>query len=138
MINAVVGITIWTAHLEPMLRFYRDVLRLPLHSLHDDEGFAVFRLGAVRFNIGLHRAIHGPSQEPLRIMPHLGVDDIHAEHRRLAAHGVEFIRPPEMEHWGGWIATLRDPDGNTLQLLQLPPAPSKSPGADAPAAGAAG
>jgi predicted enzyme related to lactoylglutathione lyase len=24
------------------------------------------------------------------------------------------------EHWGGWIITLQDPDGNILQLLQLP------------------
>ena len=53
-------------------------------------------------------------------MPHLGVDDIHGECRRLQEEGVEFIRPPEQEHWGGWIATLKDPDGNILQLLQLP------------------
>lgn len=124
MINAVVGITLWTDNLERMLGFYRDVLRLPLHSVHDDEGFAAFQMGEVRFNVGLHRAVRGQSREPLRIMPHLGVADIHAEHRRLAALGVEFIRTPELEHWGGWIATLRDPDGNTLQLLQLPTAHS--------------
>ena len=53
-------------------------------------------------------------------MPHLGVDDIHAEHARLAAEGVEFIRVPEREHWGGWVATFSDPDGNVLQLLQFP------------------
>lgn len=120
MIDAVVGITLWTDNLERMVGFYRDALRLPLHSVHDDEGFAAFQLGAVRFNVGLHREVSGRSRDPLRIMPHLGVDDIHAEHRRLAALGVEFIRPPEQEHWGGWIATLRDPDGNVLQLLQLP------------------
>jgi predicted enzyme related to lactoylglutathione lyase len=33
---------------------------------------------------------------------------------------VEFIRQPEREQWGGWIATFKDPDGNILQLLQLP------------------
>ena len=120
MIDAVVGITLWTDNLERMVGFYRDALRLPLHSVHDDEGFAAFQLGEVRFNVGRHREVSGRSRDPLRIMPHLGVDDIHAEHRRLAALGVEFIRPPEQEHWGGWIATLRDPDGNTLQLLQLP------------------
>jgi uncharacterized glyoxalase superfamily protein PhnB len=54
------------------------------------------------------------------MMPHLGVQDIHAFCQRLADQDVEFIRPPEMEHWGGWIATLKDPDGNILQLLQLP------------------
>ena len=118
MITGVVGITLWTADLDEMFRFYHDVLRLPLHSRHDD--FIAFELGEIRFNIGLHDGVHGPSADPYRIMPHLGVDDIHAEARRLAEAGVEFIRPPEQEHWGGWIATLKDPDGNILQLLQLP------------------
>ena len=53
-------------------------------------------------------------------MPHLGVDDIHSLHRRLTQQGVEFIRPPEKEGWGGWVATLKDPDGNIVQLLQFP------------------
>ena len=120
MITAVVGITLWTDNLERMVTFYRDTLRLPLHSFHEDEGFAAFDLDGIRFNVGRHAGVSGPSRDPLRIMPHLGVDDIHAEHARLASAGVEFIRPPEREHWGGWVATLKDPDGNTLQLLQFP------------------
>ena len=118
MINGLVGITLWTSDLDKMFRFYNDVLRLPLHSRHDD--FIAFELGEVRFHIGLHGEVQGASSDPFRIMPHLGVDDIHAEALRMAEAGVEFIRPPEQEHWGGWIATLKDPDGNILQLLQLP------------------
>ena len=118
MITGVVGMTIWTGDLGPMFRFYHDVLRLPLHSRHDD--FIAFELGDVRYNIGLHGQIVGASRDPFRFMPHLEVDDIHQEYRRLREEGVEFIRPPEREHWGGWIATLKDPDGNILQLLQLP------------------
>ena len=53
-------------------------------------------------------------------MINLGVDDIHAEHNRLSDAGVVFIRPPERESWGGWVATFQDPDGNLLQLLQTP------------------
>jgi uncharacterized glyoxalase superfamily protein PhnB len=53
-------------------------------------------------------------------MAHLGVDDIHRQYQQLQEAGVEFIRPPEQEHWGGWIATFKDPDGNILQMLQLP------------------
>ena len=118
MITGVVGVTLWTDNLDRMFRFYHDTLRLPLHSRHDD--FIAFELGEVRFNIGLHDQVHGDSQDPYRVMSHLGVDDIHQECRRLREEGVEFIRLPEQEHWGGWIATLKDPDGNILQLLQLP------------------
>ena len=32
--------------------------------------------------------------------------------------GVTFTREPSQEPWGGWIATIRDPDGNVVQLLQ--------------------
>ncbi len=118
MITGVVGVTLWTADLERMFRFYHDTLRLPLHSRHDD--FIAFQLGDVRFNLGLHNQVQGASRDPFRVMPHLGVDDIHQEYQRLRDEGVEFIRPPEQEHWGGWIATFKDPDGNILQMLQLP------------------
>ena len=117
MITGVVGITIWTSDLSPMFRFYHDLLRLPLHSRHED--WLAFELGDVRFNVGLHDRVKGASQDPFRFMPHLGVDDIQSEYQRLKEEGVEFIRPPEQEHWGGWVATLKDPDGNLLQLLQL-------------------
>ena len=120
MITGVVGITVWTDNLAGMLAFYRDTLGLPLHSWHEAEGFAAFALGAVRFNVGRHSGVSGRARDPLRIMAHLGVDDIHAAHRRLAAQGVEFLRIPEREHWGGCLATLRDPDGNVLLLLQFP------------------
>ena len=118
MITGLIGVTLWTAELERMFRFYHDTLRLPLHSRHED--FIAFQLGDIRFNLGLHNQVQGASHDPFRIMPHLGVDDIHQEYQRLLDEGVEFIRPPEQEHWGGWIATFKDPDGNILQMLQLP------------------
>ena len=118
MITGLVGVTLWTADLERLFRFYHDTLRLPHHSRHDD--FIALQLGDVRFNLGLHNQVQGASRDPFRVMPHLGVDDIHQEYQRLRDEGVEFIRPPEQEHWGGWIATFKDPDGNILQMLQLP------------------
>lgn len=118
MITGVVGITLWTDDLERLFNFYRDTLGLPLHSQHED--FIAFEMGGIRFNIGLHGQVSGVSKDPFRIMAHLGVDDIHAEHRRLRDAGTLFIRPPEQEHWGGWVATFQDPDGNLLQMLQFP------------------
>ena len=117
MVTGVIGVTFWTDELEGMFDFYNNVLHLPLHSRHED--FIAFELGDVRFNIGRHSEVSGRSRDPFRFMPHLGVEDIHAEVKRLAAAGVEFIREPEQETWGGWVATFKDPDGNLLQLLQL-------------------
>ena len=117
MITGVVGVNIWTDNLEDLRSFYRDTLALPLHSDHGD--FVAFRFGDMRLNLGLHQHVHGPTKEPHRVMVNLGVDDIHATHKRLLAKGVEFIRPPQKESWGGWVATFKDPDGNLLQLLQL-------------------
>ncbi len=40
----------------------------------------------------------------------------------LAAAGVQFIREPEREEWGGLITTMLDPDGNYVQLISFKPA----------------
>ena len=118
MAEGMVGVIIWTEDLDRLLPFYRDVLGFQPHSQHDD--FIAFRFGDMRLSIGKHDGVKGRSREPHRIMINLGTRDIHAEYQRLLQQGVEFIRKPEKEQWGGWVATLLDPDGNVLQLLQQP------------------
>ena len=118
-IQGVVGVIIWTEDLDKLLAFYRDTLGLTPHSVRSD--FVSFKWGGVRLGIGVHSAVTGKSREPYRVMVNLGVDDIQKEYQRLKAKGVAFVRPPEEEHWGGWVSTFSDPDGNTIQLMQLPP-----------------
>ena len=53
MTYGVVGVTIWTQDddsLESMIGFYRDQLGMDVHSRH--EGWASFKFGGMRFNIG--------------------------------------------------------------------------------------
>ena len=119
-IQDIAGVILWTDQWEEMVSFYRDSLGLSPHSLHRD--FAAFELRpGMRLSIGRHSQVHGQARDPHRIMVNLAVGDIHRIHRELADKGVQFIRPPEREAWGGWVATFRDPDGNILQLLQQPP-----------------
>ena len=118
MIQGMAGVTFWTEDIERLAGFYRDVLELPVHSVRPE--FVAFDLGSVRLNVGLHSGVAGNTKDPLRVMVNLGVTDIHHVHETLAARGVDFIRRPEKEHWGGWVATFSDPDGNVLQLLQQP------------------
>lgn len=50
----------------------------------------------------------------------LKVDDIDADHERLAAAGIAFdMRPTTVESCLR-IAFFRDPDGNTIELMQRP------------------
>ena len=118
-ITGVAGVIVWTDRFDAMLRFYRDTLGLEPRGVK--ASFANFAWGGFRLSVAAHDGVRGPARDPLRVMLNLAVADIHAAHRRLEARGVVFSRPPERERWGGWVATFADPDGNTLQLLQLPP-----------------
>ncbi len=42
--------------------------------------------------------------------------------QKLAAQGVQFTGQPERQPWGGTLATLCDPAGNELQLVEYPSA----------------
>ena len=115
------GVLVWTeAARFPALRdFYVETLGLQPRA--DRAGHVDFEWGGLRLTIAVHDDLGGTARDPLRVMINFAVEDIEAEHARLKAAGVAFSRPPGREPWGGLVATFADPDGNTLQLLQLPP-----------------
>lgn len=119
-IQGIAGVLIWTeaARFPAMAGFYRDTLGLTPRTAKAD--FINFDWGGLRLSVSVHDRVRGPAADPLRIMLNLAVDDIQAVHARLAAAGVVFTRPPERESWGGQVASFLDPDGNLLQLFQLP------------------
>jgi catechol 2,3-dioxygenase-like lactoylglutathione lyase family enzyme len=45
------------------------------------------------------------------------VPSVHVAHQDLVAKGVVFTGPPERQHWGGTLATFRDPEGNEFQIV---------------------
>jgi predicted enzyme related to lactoylglutathione lyase len=118
-IGAPVGVIVSTDadRFDAMATFYADILALPMRSRH--VGFVNFVWDDFRLTIHVHSDVHGPAVDPNRMMINFFVSDIAAAYKRLIHAGVVFNRPPEQESWGGWIATFADPDGNTLQLLQL-------------------
>jgi catechol 2,3-dioxygenase-like lactoylglutathione lyase family enzyme len=119
-ISGLAGVLVWTeaTRFAAMRRFYVETLGLRPRS--DRDGFVNFAWGDQRLTVSVHAGVSGAARDPLRLMLNLRVDDIAAVHRRLRDAGVAFARPPEREPWGGVVATFADPDGNTLQLMQLP------------------
>src|SRR5262249_41458299 len=117
MITGLRGATIWsedmTRHLLP---FYRDLLGLPVAI--QIEGFVVLgRQGEASLPLGTHSQVHGVNLDPARHMVGLATNDVDNDWKRLVSAGVEFIEKPT-DYGQLRIATLKDPEGNLVQLLQ--------------------
>ena len=114
------GLILWTeeSHFESMRSFYSDILKLPVRS--DRKEFINFEINSFRLTITVHSDVKNSARDPLRIMINLGTSRIQETYKNLSDKGVSFLREPEIESWGGWVATFTDPDGNILQLLEEP------------------
>ena len=121
MITKFAGASIWSENLNNLLPFYRDVLGINL--LDDPEGAGFVRVGARSDNepalgIGTHSDVRGRNNDPVRFMIGFESDNIMADWKRLKAAGVEFVQEPQDDEYL-MIATLKDPEGNYVQLFQL-------------------
>jgi predicted enzyme related to lactoylglutathione lyase len=118
MIKKFAGVSIWSEDLNNLLPFYRDVLGLKV--LQESEGFVVFGEGfdSATLGLGTHSEVHGRNSAPSRHMVGLESDDLAADWKRLKETGVEFIEDPTHYGDGMSIATLKDPEGNLVQIWQ--------------------
>lgn len=113
------NINITSEQPDVLAAWYRDVLELPPVP---EMGEAAFSLGErTALLIDGHSETQGKAKEPQRMLVNFMVEDMESERGRLLERGVEFIRPPEREEWGGVITTFLDPDGNYLQLIEFKP-----------------
>jgi len=119
MIKGLVGASIWSEDLKKLLPFYRDVLGLTVRI--DSPGFVVFGAAdAPALALGTHSQVRGRNADAARHMVGLATDDVDADCKRLKGAGVEFVEDPT-DYGTLRIATLKDPEGNLLQLLQPRP-----------------
>ena len=112
--------TIWSEDLtDKLLPFYRDTLGLTVSI--EAEGFVAFGdMDKPNLALGTHSEVHGANADPARHMVALDTDNLDAEYQRLKAAGVEFIEAPtDSPGEGPRIATLKDPEGNLVQLFQM-------------------
>ena len=117
MIKGFGGATIWSENLnKQLLPFYRDTLGLPVGV--QTEGFVVLgQPGTPTLCLGTHSEVHGRNAEPARHMVGLMSDDVKSDWARLKTAGVEFVETPT-DYGQFRIATLKDPEGNLVQLLE--------------------
>jgi len=118
MIKGLAGASIWSEDLNRLLLpFYRDIVGLKVRIQTD--GFVVFGdADGPALGLGTHSEVRGKNADPARHMVGLLTDDVAADYRRLKGAGVDFVEAPT-DYGNLTIATLRDPEGNLVQVMQL-------------------
>lgn len=103
--------------------FYAHTLELPLKADGESYGYCVFRSGSVELVVESVPA-DAPDEEQVLVGRFTGlsltVPDIQLKYAQLRSKGVTFSGEPELQAWGGTLATFSDPSGNELQLVQQP------------------
>lgn len=103
--------------------FYADRLGLAVEIFNEEHGFCMFDTGSTKLIVELVGSdADADDQQLVGRLTGLcfPVEDIKSKHLQLAAIGIEFTSAPELQYWGGWLATFEDPSGNGLQLVQQP------------------
>ena len=105
----------WTADMERAVRFYRDLLGLRLVR-QEGESWALFEANGSRF--ALHGVVEGHPVAPGGATAVFSVDDLDRARRELEERGASFHeRGGEVPGYARF-ASLSEPDGNTVQLIE--------------------
>jgi predicted enzyme related to lactoylglutathione lyase len=111
--------------IEAAKRFYSSKLGLALKADGSQYGYCVFKAGSTELVV---EAVSEDAPEEDRVLVgrftglSFTVQNASEKHKELVALGVPFTGAPERQSWGGILATLQDPSGNELQIVQQPTA----------------
>ena len=114
IVNGLDLVFYWVSDMDRAVAFYRDLLGLAL-GRRDGENWAEFEAGGRRF--ALHGVIEGEAVAPGGATAVFSVDDLDRARTELLAHGVAFEHEGDVQGYARF-ASCRDPDGNTLQLIE--------------------
>ena len=118
---------LFVSDLERSVAFYRDVLGLPFRFA--SESYAEFATDGAKFSLFARshlpqligrEAPPGEAPWPQGEVAFF-VDDVDAEHERLARAGVRILAPPTDRPWGERTLHVADPDGNVVELTRPKP-----------------
>lgn len=104
----------WTVDMDRAVAFYQEVLGLKLVR-RDGGNWAVFDAGGRQF--ALHGAIEGHPVSPGGATAVFSVQDLDEARAMLADRGVEFGHEGDVQGYARF-ASFKDPDGNTVQLIE--------------------
>lgn len=118
MIKGLSWTSVWSEDLNNLLPFYRDVLGLKVGEQSPE--FVMFgSMDQPSVGLGTHSEVKGKNSDGARHMVGFESDDLEGDVKRLKEVGVEFIEEPTDYDGGMRMATLKDPEGNYIQIAQM-------------------
>jgi predicted enzyme related to lactoylglutathione lyase len=105
----------WVSDMDRAVRFYQDVVGLRLRR-RDGSNWAEFDAGPTRF--ALHGAVEGKPLQRGGATAVFRVDDLDAARAVLESRGAPFDEHVGEVEGFARFASLRDPDGNAIQLIE--------------------
>ena len=116
---------VFVKDIEAAKHFYSSKLGLPLKVDGSKYGYCVFKAGSTELVVEVVPE-DAPEEDRVLVGRFTGlsftVQNASEKHKELVTLGVHFTGPPEKQAWGGILATLQDPSGNELQIVQQPTA----------------
>lgn len=106
-------VTLWTVKFDEVLRFYRDVLGLPV--MEENANFVMFATKGSR--LAFHRLTKAPRLDRRTAELHLEVRDVDEVYTALQRKGVKFDEKPANKPWGTRMASFQDPEGYVVEII---------------------
>ncbi len=119
MITGLAAILLISEDAPALADFYRSVLQLPLQDEVHDGVPLHYGCDLQGVHLAIHPAESWPgiaSREPRSPVVVLATADVNDAYERIVGAGVT-VTPP-YDHGFGILISLRDPDGNNVQLLE--------------------
>ncbi len=104
----------WTSDMDRSVAFFTDVLGLHL-ARRDGESWAEFDVPGRTF--ALHGAVEGHMPPPGGATAVFEVEDLDRAKALLGSRGVTFDHEGDVQGYARF-ASFRDPEGNTLQIIE--------------------
>jgi len=112
-----------TESIEGLRAFYKDVLQIEPQAYGDSYVEFPTECGTLSlFSLAAHEELAPGSARSAAnrsLELEFQVADVDEEYERLQKMGVEWVKPPTTQSWGGRSIYFRDPDGNLINFYTI-------------------
>ena len=106
-------VTLWAVKFDETKRLYKDILGLPIAE--ENPNFIMFDTKESR--LAFHKLSKGHKLDRQTIELHFEVNDVDDVFRSLQRSGIKFEAHPSNMPWGKRMASFRDPEGYSVEII---------------------